>query len=33
VIADLVMRLPVEYLNEMRRDCPYAARAAGEVAG
>ena len=27
LIADLVMRLPVEYLNEMRRDLPYAARA------
>jgi predicted permease len=27
LIADLAMRLPVEYLNEMRRDLPYAARA------
>ncbi|MGA7352801.1 MAG: ADOP family duplicated permease [Acidobacteriaceae bacterium] len=27
LIADLVMRLPVEYLNEMRRDLPYAVRA------
>jgi macrolide transport system ATP-binding/permease protein len=27
LLADLVMRLPVEYLNEMRRDLPYAARA------
>ena len=27
LMADLVLRLPVEYLNEMRRDLPYAARA------
>ena len=27
LIADLAMRLPVEYLNEMRRDLPYAVRA------
>jgi len=27
VIADLLLRLPVEYLSEMRRDLPYAARA------
>ena len=27
LIADLVMRLPVEYLNEMQRDLPYAVRA------
>ena len=26
LIADLLMRLPIEYLNEMRRDLPYAAR-------
>jgi predicted permease len=26
LIADLLLRLPVEYLNEMRRDLPYAAR-------
>ena len=24
---DLLLRLPVEYLNEMRRDLPYAVRA------
>jgi predicted permease len=27
LMADLVLRLPVEYLNEMRRDLPYAVRA------
>jgi macrolide transport system ATP-binding/permease protein len=27
LIADLLLRLPIEYLNEMRRDLPYAARA------
>ena len=27
LVADLAMRLPVEYLNEMRRDLPYAVRA------
>jgi predicted permease len=26
LIADLLLRLPIEYLNEMRRDLPYAAR-------
>jgi predicted permease len=26
LIADLLIRLPIEYLNEMRRDLPYAAR-------
>jgi predicted permease len=26
LIADLLLRLPAEYLNEMRRDLPYAAR-------
>ncbi|MGA3011181.1 MAG: ADOP family duplicated permease [Terracidiphilus sp.] len=26
VIADLLVRLPIEYLSEMRRDLPYAAR-------
>jgi len=26
LIADLLVRLPIEYLNEMRRDLPYAAR-------
>jgi len=25
LIADLLLRLPIEYLNEMRRDLPYAA--------
>jgi hypothetical protein len=27
LIADLLLRLPIEYLSEMRRDLPYAARA------
>ncbi len=27
MLGDLAMRLPIEYLNEMRRDIPYAARA------
>src|SRR5580658_8228555 len=26
LIADLLLRLPIEYLNEMRRDLPYAVR-------
>ncbi len=26
LIVDLLLRLPIEYLNEMRRDLPYAAR-------
>ena len=26
IIADLLLRIPIEYLNEMRRDLPYAAR-------
>jgi predicted permease len=26
LIADMLLRLPIEYLNEMRRDLPYAAR-------
>ncbi len=26
LIADLLVRIPIEYLNEMRRDLPYAAR-------
>jgi macrolide transport system ATP-binding/permease protein len=26
LIADLLLRIPIEYLNEMRRDLPYAAR-------
>ena len=26
IIADLLVRIPIEYLNEMRRDLPYAAR-------
>ena len=26
LIADLLLRLPIEYLHEMRRDLPYAAR-------
>jgi predicted permease len=26
LIADLLLRLPIEYLNELRRDLPYAAR-------
>ena len=27
MIADLLLRLPIEYMSEMRRDLPYAARA------
>jgi hypothetical protein len=26
LIADLLLRLPIKYLNEMRRDLPYAVR-------
>src|SRR6202167_1741439 len=33
LIADVLLRLPIEYLNEIRRDLPYAARTLMKVPG
>jgi hypothetical protein len=33
IIADLLLRIPIEYLNEMRRDLPYAARSLAKSPG